>query len=142
MVGDFELSMRPHPSLPQKEDRSIEEDGESEIDANGDTEKEMGFKPLEHPLEPMDEDRPMKCPMLNCFPLTDKGEWKDTFTESLWKGVEFTAESNEMEDGRRSLQATHKRHHHISRDPPHMTSLKRPQYNFFQVFQQCKEYGA
>lgn len=61
---------------------------------------------------------------------------KESFKEILQKEAELLVEIEESADQRRSAKADRKRHHSgATGDPP-----KFPQYNIFQVFQQCKQH--
>ncbi|XP_026660339.1 uncharacterized protein LOC103706787 isoform X3 [Phoenix dactylifera] len=74
IVARFQGYMtRPQPSLlDKKEGQVAEEAGTNEIDVHGDAGREEDdvvveiyaeFKPVDHPLEPPDEDPPAKWPM-------------------------------------------------------------------------------
>nr|CAD1827072.1 unnamed protein product [Ananas comosus var. bracteatus] len=87
-------------------------------------EEEIVFAPIEHPVEPPDDDRPAKCPMPESCPLTDEGELKESFKEILQKEAELLAEIEESADQRRSAKADRKRHHSgATGDPPKFPQL-------------------
>ncbi|KAH7672802.1 hypothetical protein IHE45_09G081000 [Dioscorea alata] len=50
------------------------------------------IKPVEHLLEPLDEDGPIKCPVLDSFPLLDQSMWKEVITDGLQKRKDPFAE--------------------------------------------------
>ncbi|XP_020599567.1 uncharacterized protein LOC110038978 [Phalaenopsis equestris] len=101
------------------------------------------FKPMEHPLEPLEEDQPLQCPIPDSsFLNQEKYELKQRrLVDELLKSKE---PSEEDEESILPLQAEPKRHHKI-----HQHSSIQPQppfwgshYNIFQVFQQCKDFSS
>ncbi|KAH7653252.1 hypothetical protein IHE45_19G069200 [Dioscorea alata] len=50
------------------------------------------IKPVEHLLQPLDEDGPIKCPVLDSFPLLDQSMWKEIITDGLQKRKDPFAE--------------------------------------------------
>ncbi|KAK7260555.1 hypothetical protein RIF29_26704 [Crotalaria pallida] len=80
-------------------------------------EKNTDFWPVEHPMEPPDEDRPVKCPMLESSVVNDGGMQENRFGESLRKRAEV---SKAMEDRERTTtteppaRGVRKRHHTLT----------------------------
>ncbi|KAM7487821.1 hypothetical protein LguiB_025305 [Lonicera macranthoides] len=90
---------------------------------------EFEFWPIEHPTEPLDEDRPLKCPMSHSPSLTN-----DSKIERQWKSAEVSAEA-EMgaEEGppppRPAVGGLRKRHHKLTQEEDHTITplLRMPQ---------------
>ncbi|XP_019462750.1 PREDICTED: uncharacterized protein LOC109361686 [Lupinus angustifolius] len=82
-------------------------------------EKNTDFWPVEHPMEPPDEDRPVKCPMPESSLINDGGMHENRYAESLRKRVEA---SGAMEDKERTAttgteppaRGVRKRHHTLT----------------------------
>ncbi|KAH7677122.1 hypothetical protein IHE45_07G061500 [Dioscorea alata] len=66
------------------------------------------IKPVEHLLEPLDEDEPIKCPVLYSFPLLLKDQimWKEVITDGLQKRKDPFAEREHV------TQSSRKRRHY------------------------------
>ncbi|XP_026660337.1 uncharacterized protein LOC103706787 isoform X1 [Phoenix dactylifera] len=153
IVARFQGYMtRPQPSLlDKKEGQVAEEAGTNEIDVHGDAGREEDdvvveiyaeFKPVDHPLEPPDEDPPAKWPMPDSSLLNVGGILKQPSAESLWKKTESLAANEEGTAEQSPAETDRKRHHSIARDPALPSSFRSPHSNIFQVFQQCKEFQA
>ncbi|XP_077230315.1 uncharacterized protein LOC143863518 isoform X2 [Tasmannia lanceolata] len=90
------------------------------------------FKPIEHLLEPLDEDRPVKCPMPNSSVLN---EWT---VESLRKRAELSAAIEEgmvVAAAQPPVDAVQKRHHALSSNQSVSPSFRVPQNKIFQVLE-------
>ncbi|KAH0469636.1 hypothetical protein IEQ34_001194 [Dendrobium chrysotoxum] len=119
----------------------LEKDGKVEVgeEENEWVEYDAEFKPIEHPMEPLEEDQPVKCPMPDSSLLN---EGKNTLKEPL--GDEFLSMEEPLQDNEESipLQADRKRHHKIHQDSSIQPPFWGSQYNIFQVFQQCKDFSS
>ncbi|XP_058079567.1 uncharacterized protein LOC131227772 isoform X2 [Magnolia sinica] len=111
-------------------------------------ESEVEFKPIEHPLEPTDEDQPVKCPMPNSSVLNDGATRKERAVESLRKRVEFSA-TNEEEDGmvvdmQPPARAVRKRHQTLTRDRIRLPSVLAPPQSstILQMLRECNEFES
>ncbi|KAG2701717.1 hypothetical protein I3843_06G053300 [Carya illinoinensis] len=117
---------------------------------------EMEFWPVEHPMEPHDEDRPVKCPMPDASVLND-GEMNDKrFSESLKKRAEVPAVINRQRmvvlDEQPRVRAVRKRHHtlthgdHIMTTPlmrmPPLATLPTQNITIFQMLQQVDKFES
>ncbi|KAB1205967.1 hypothetical protein CJ030_MR5G017549 [Morella rubra] len=119
-------------------------------------EVDMEFWPVEHPVEPPEEDRPVKCPMSDSSVLNDGGMNESRFSESLRKRTEVPAVAN-----RQSTVAVHpdppvpavrKRHHtltdgdHIMMSPltrmPALPPLPNQNITIFQMLQQFDKFES
>ncbi|OVA03248.1 hypothetical protein BVC80_8977g19 [Macleaya cordata] len=116
-------------------------------------EPESEFKPIGHPLEPSDEDHPVKCPVPDSSVLND-GEMKERFTESMRRRAELPSVDDQsmivvaMEPD--PARAVRKRHHTLTcdhttppvfRGPP-LPPLPPQNTTIFQVLQQCNEFES
>ncbi|KAJ0987557.1 hypothetical protein J5N97_005913 [Dioscorea zingiberensis] len=124
-----------------KEEEVISERDEEGLDEfNGELmeHEDNELMPVEHLLEPLDEDGPVKCPMFDSFPLMDQSIWKEVVTDGglqKRKGPFTTARETITQS------ANKRKHHSIGRDstapsPPSKTLHT----NFLQVFNQCRDY--
>ncbi|KAJ1430551.1 hypothetical protein SESBI_07692 [Sesbania bispinosa] len=118
--------------------------------------KNTDFFPVEHPMEPPDEDRPVKCPMPESSVISDERMNEKRFAESLRKRVET---SGAMAEGERTAsmdteppaRGVRKRHHTLTHGGDLvMTPLMRmppgplPSQNItiFQVLQQLDKFES
>ncbi|KAG2707614.1 hypothetical protein I3843_05G143000 [Carya illinoinensis] len=111
----------------------------------------MEFWPVEHPMEPPDEDRPVKCPMPHSSPLNDGGTNDRRFSESLRKRSEvpdlLSTEGVDGADVRPHVQAVRKRQHtltHGDQTPVMRMQPLPPTQNItvFQMLQQFDEFES
>ncbi|XP_035540657.1 uncharacterized protein LOC108987435 isoform X1 [Juglans regia] len=111
----------------------------------------MEFWPVEHPMEPPDEDRPVKCPMPASSALNDGGMNDRRFSESLRKRSEVPdVVSTEGVDGADvwpHVRAVRKRQHstltHGDQTPQmRMQPLPPTQNTIFQMLQQFDEFES
>ncbi|XP_054808938.1 uncharacterized protein LOC129311023 [Prosopis cineraria] len=122
-------------------------------------ESEADFWPVEHPLEPRDEDRPVKCPMPQSSVINEGGVQEKRFAESIRKRVEASAEMAER--GRREgmeadppdlARAVRKRHHTLTQEgeleitpfirTPPLPPLPSQNVTVFQMFQQVDKFDS
>ncbi|XP_042490865.1 uncharacterized protein LOC122070725 isoform X2 [Macadamia integrifolia] len=114
---------------------------------------DLEFKPIEHPVEPPDEDRPVKCPLPGSSVPNDVQMQVDRLAESLRKRGELSSDMNE-EEGMLVVaieppaRAVRKRHHTLTRNhsiPPLFNRAPLPPLpnrnsTIFEMLQQCDEY--
>eukprot|EP00268_Persea_americana_P046632 TRINITY_DN48119_c0_g1_i2.p1 TRINITY_DN48119_c0_g1~~TRINITY_DN48119_c0_g1_i2.p1 ORF type:complete len:143 (-),score=34.38 TRINITY_DN48119_c0_g1_i2:94-522(-) len=102
----------------------------------------VAFGPIEHPLEPTDEDHPVKCPMSNSSVLSDGERPKEQTAESLRKIAEFTVADEEgMVAGPQPLaHPVRKRHQTLHRDRGRPPLSMVPQRSVLQVFAELNEF--
>ncbi|KAK4261863.1 hypothetical protein QN277_004802 [Acacia crassicarpa] len=126
-------------------------------------ENEADFWPVEHPLEPRDEDRPVKCPMPQSSVINEGGMHEKRFAESIRKRAEASAEMAEREGERRGgmeveppdpARAVRKRHHTLThgggdleitpfiRTPPLPPPLPSQNVTIFQMLQQVDKFDS
>ncbi|KAA8532412.1 hypothetical protein F0562_032450 [Nyssa sinensis] len=169
MVGIFSrlsLCRRSHraPSRPPEKKESltplIDETRETrhrsgmEVHRNG-VESEVEFWPIEHPIEPLDEDRPVKCPMPDSSVINDGRMHKEQFSENLRKRTELSTIMNKEEmvvlTRQAPVRAARKRHHTLTHGDQTITPLLRmpPLYplptqniTIFQMLQQFNEFES
>eukprot|EP00262_Sarcandra_glabra_P008686 TRINITY_DN22329_c0_g1_i1.p1 TRINITY_DN22329_c0_g1~~TRINITY_DN22329_c0_g1_i1.p1 ORF type:complete len:156 (-),score=28.76 TRINITY_DN22329_c0_g1_i1:214-681(-) len=155
MVGLFSrisVYRRSHSSLVdikethvRKSDEVVETDcnvGASVGDHEVAVEVDFDFKPIDHPIEPADDDRPVKCPMPNSTVLNDGRASKGPFAEGLQKQAEYLVVNEEgiVMFAEPSPQAVRKRHHSLTQD--HTPPFLPPQSTIFQLFQECKDFQS
>ncbi|KAJ4959942.1 hypothetical protein NE237_019852 [Protea cynaroides] len=120
-------------------------------------ELDLEFKPIEHPVEPPDEDRPVKCPMPGPSVPNDIQMREERFAESLRKRVEISSDMNE--EGMLVMaieppaRAVRKRHHTLTRNRNHsmpplfrrappLPPLPTQDTTIFQMLRECNEYES
>ncbi|THU47338.1 hypothetical protein C4D60_Mb09t14440 [Musa balbisiana] len=156
--GGYMAKPSHHPSLLQL-DKKLAEVGEGEeeegndgaYDAHGETERKSDddddgaevevdgeFKPIEHPLEPPDDDRPAKYPLPFASVVNDEGELKESFTATLQTIAESSSSSigNEERVAEQTRPRTDRKRHPVRNHLPPPS----PNYSIFQVFHQCKQF--
>ncbi|WOH13256.1 hypothetical protein DCAR_0832765 [Daucus carota subsp. sativus] len=77
--------------------------------------RDFEFGPIEHPIEPLDEDHPVTCPMLNSSVMNNGSMQDEQFSNNLkkiseqqiWKEQRVTAPTTETP----TLKTLRKRHH-------------------------------
>ncbi|KAK7319173.1 hypothetical protein RJT34_03891 [Clitoria ternatea] len=120
--------------------------------------KNTDFCPVEHPMEPPDEDRPVKCPMPESSVINDDRMHEKRFAESLRKRAETTGVAEEGErrttmDTEPPARGVRKRHHNLThgggdlvmtplmRMPP-LPPLPSQNITIFQVLQQLDKFES
>uniref|UniRef100_A0A5B6YTK8 Uncharacterized protein n=1 Tax=Davidia involucrata TaxID=16924 RepID=A0A5B6YTK8_DAVIN len=92
-------------------------------------ESEVEFWPIEHPIEPLDEDRPVKCPMPDSSVMNDGRMHEERFSESLRKRAELSAVVNKegmvVAAAEPPVRAARKRHHTLTRRDQTISPLLR-----------------
>ncbi|XVE65363.1 hypothetical protein DITRI_Ditri07aG0174800 [Diplodiscus trichospermus] len=97
------------------------------------------FKPVEHPVEPLDNDRPIQCPLPEPSILNDGRIWKERVSASVRRRAELPL----MKDGGTlESEATGKK-------PPRPTqsnrmilpSLSAPEHNLLNLLEECNASG-
>ncbi|KAL4353264.1 hypothetical protein GQ457_06G000400 [Hibiscus cannabinus] len=73
------------------------------------------FWPVQHPMEPQDEDRPVKCPMSSSSSIHD-GKGHEERVESSRKRSEQPAMPNNRTAAEPPVRAVRKRHHRLTCD--------------------------
>ncbi|XP_014508072.1 uncharacterized protein LOC106767653 [Vigna radiata var. radiata] len=120
--------------------------------------KSTDFFPVEHPMEPPDEDRPVKCPMPESSVINDERMHEKRFAESLKKRAEITrvvgdGERTTSMDAEPPARGVRKRHHNLTngggdlvmtplmRMPP-LPPLPSQNITIFQVLQQVDKFES
>ncbi|XP_059659156.1 uncharacterized protein LOC132305542 isoform X2 [Cornus florida] len=102
--------------------------GGMDVHQNG-FQSEVEFWPVEHPIEPLDEDRPVKCPMPDSSIINDGQIHEERFPESLRKRTEQSAVVNKegmmVMSREPPVRAVRKRHHTLTRRDQTITPLLR-----------------
>ncbi|KAI4313618.1 hypothetical protein L6164_026581 [Bauhinia variegata] len=139
------------------ENRAMQQNSVMEVQHHhhGD-EKDADFSPVEHPVEPRDEDRPVKCPMPESSVINDGGMHEKRFAESFRKRIEVPAT---MVDGNRErtaamdpespARAVRKRHHTLTNGDlgmtpsvsmPPLTPVPTQNVTIFQILQESDKF--
>ncbi|KDP38180.1 hypothetical protein JCGZ_04823 [Jatropha curcas] len=114
---------------------------------------DVDFWPVEHPMEPQDEDRPVKCPIPTSSVLNDGRVHEERNGESLRKRAEVSTMVNKegivIVGAEPPVGAVRKRHHTLTNGDHVITPLRRmpslpplPAQNvtIFQMLQQLDEF--
>ncbi|KAK6263370.1 hypothetical protein QUC31_009186 [Theobroma cacao] len=96
------------------------------------------FKPVEHPIEPLDNDQPIQCPLPEPSILNDGRIWKERVSASVIRRGDLPV----MKDGD-SLESeatgTKPRPTHSNRLI--LPSLSAPEHNFLNLLEECNASG-
>ncbi|ESW30807.1 hypothetical protein PHAVU_002G184100 [Phaseolus vulgaris] len=117
--------------------------------------KSTDFFPVEHPMEPPDEDRPVKCPMPESSVINDERMHEKRFAESLKKRAETTGNGERTTSlvAEPPARGVRKRHHTLTngggdlvmtplmRMPP-LPPLPSQNITIFQVLQQLDKFES
>ncbi|OMO87797.1 hypothetical protein CCACVL1_08757 [Corchorus capsularis] len=96
------------------------------------------FKPVEHPIEPMDNDRPIQCPLPEPSILNDGRIWKERVSASVRRGANLPV----MKDGgtlESEATGTKPRPAHSNRLI--LPSLSAPEHNLLNLLEECNASG-
>ncbi|XP_061367055.1 uncharacterized protein LOC133310172 [Gastrolobium bilobum] len=119
--------------------------------------KNTDFFPVEHPMEPPDEDRPVKCPMPESSVINDERMHENRFAESLRKRVEISGDMADRErtvsmDTEAPARGVRKRHHTLTHEGdlvmtpfmrmPPLPPLPTQNVTIFQVLQQLDKFES
>ncbi|KAG4999709.1 hypothetical protein AAZX31_08G090200 [Glycine max] len=124
----------------------------------GVADKSTDFCPVEHPMEPPDEDRPVKCPMPESSVINDERMHEKRFAESSKKRVETTrvvvnGERTTTMDAEPPARGVRKRHHTLTHEGgdlvmtplmrmPPLPPLPSQNITIFQVLQQLDKFES
>ncbi|XP_044494307.1 uncharacterized protein LOC123217371 [Mangifera indica] len=86
---------------------------------------ELEFGPVEHPMEPRDEDRPVKCPMPTSSVINESRMQAERLGEGLGKRGEVAAEMNKERNEGGAVRAVRKRHHTLTHEEQVIKPLMR-----------------
>ncbi|RDY00358.1 hypothetical protein CR513_16469, partial [Mucuna pruriens] len=120
--------------------------------------KSTDFCPVEHPMEPPDEDRPVKCPMPESSVINDERMHEKRFAESVRKRGETTrvvadGERTTTMDAEPPARGVRKRHHTLTHGGgdlvmtplmrmPSLPPLPSQNITIFQVLQQLDKFES
>lgn len=114
------------------------------------------FFPVEHPMEPPDEDRPVKCPMPESSVISDERMHEKRNTESIRKRGEMSGSGQRTAgmDTDAPARGVRKRHHTLTHGSsgdivmtplmrmPHLPPLQSQNITIFQVLQQLDKFES
>ncbi|OVA02836.1 hypothetical protein BVC80_9095g27 [Macleaya cordata] len=92
------------------------------------------FKPVEHPIEPLDNDRPVKCPLPEPSILNDGRLWKERISASTQSRNTLPGISLDSE-----ATGTRSRSSHSNRLI--LPSLSAPEHNLVNLLEECNASG-
>ncbi|XXG75547.1 hypothetical protein AAC387_Pa08g0094 [Persea americana] len=102
------------------------------------------FKPVEHPIEPLDSDQPVKCPLPEPSILNDGSIWKERLSATVQRRADLPVvkEGAQLETG----AGTKERLSPVRRPSPVRrsslpSSISAPEHNFIQLLEECKAAG-
>ncbi|XP_010261605.1 PREDICTED: uncharacterized protein LOC104600387 [Nelumbo nucifera] len=92
------------------------------------------FKPVEHPIEPLNNDRPVKCPLPEPSILNDGRIWKERVSANVWRKADLPV----MKEGSHLEPKVAGR----KQRPPQsnrtiLPSLSAPEHNIIQLLEEC-----
>ncbi|XP_050233524.2 uncharacterized protein LOC126682011 [Mercurialis annua] len=116
---------------------------------------DVEFWPLEHPMEPQDEDRPVKCPIPASSSIINDGRAREeSYSESLRKRAEIRTIVNKqgiviVDAESPPFEAVRKKHHAlaegdriVTRTSTSLPPLPSQNLTIFHMLQQLDEYGC
>ncbi|OWM64684.1 uncharacterized protein LOC116192738 [Punica granatum] len=96
------------------------------------------FKPVEHPIEPLDNDRPIQCPLPEPSILNDGRIWKERVSASVRRRPDLPMMKEEGSidpetgvPGQRSVQT----------DRRILPSISAPEHNLLKLLEECNASG-
>ncbi|KAI4314535.1 hypothetical protein L6164_027433 [Bauhinia variegata] len=96
------------------------------------------FKPVEHPTEPLDNDRPIQCPIPEPSILNDGRIWKERVSQTVRRRADLPV----MKDGgalESESAGTRPRTSQTNRLI--LPSLSAPEHNFLKLLEECNTSG-
>ncbi|KAF7829172.1 uncharacterized protein G2W53_020336 [Senna tora] len=92
------------------------------------------FKPVEHPTEPLDNDRPVQCPLPEPSILNDGRIWKERVSATVRRRSDLPVMKEESE-GAGSKPRTSQSNRMI------LPSLSAPEHNILKLLEECNASG-
>jgi hypothetical protein len=96
------------------------------------------FKPVEHPIEPFDNDRPIQCPLPEPSILNDGRIWKERVSANVKRRGDLPVM---MEDGTLEPESTGTRPPPTRANRLILPSLSAPEHNLLKLLEECNASG-
>ncbi|KAG0492043.1 hypothetical protein HPP92_005124 [Vanilla planifolia] len=98
-------------------------------------EVDMTFRPIEHPIEPINHDQPVRCPLPEPSILNDGRIWKERMSSS---SARMRADLPVMKDGVPiEREGNGRRHKSAPRSRPILPSLSAPENQILKLLEEC-----
>ncbi|CAN8316446.1 unnamed protein product [Cochlearia groenlandica] len=97
------------------------------------------FKPVDHPIEPLDNDQPIQCPLPEPSILNDGRVWKERVSASMRRRGDLVIGQDEESDG-----SVTKPSQTSQRNPNRviLPSLSAPEHDMLNLLEECKASGS
>ncbi|KAI4328012.1 hypothetical protein L6164_020409 [Bauhinia variegata] len=96
------------------------------------------FKPVEHPTEPLDNDRPIQCPLPEPSILNDGRIWKERVSQNVWRRADLPV----MKEGEAlEPEGTGTKPRKSQSNRMILPSISAPEHNFLKLLEECNASG-
>ncbi|KAJ7943894.1 Cystic fibrosis transmembrane conductance regulator [Quillaja saponaria] len=96
------------------------------------------FKPVEHPIEPLDSDRPIQCPLPEPSILNDGRIWKERVSASVMRRSDLPVMK---EEGTLESQNAAAKTRPTQSNRMILPSLSAPEHNILNLLEECNASG-
>ncbi|TXG54218.1 hypothetical protein EZV62_019474 [Acer yangbiense] len=96
------------------------------------------FKPVEHPIEPPDNDRPIQCPLPEPSILNDGRIWKERVSAGMRRRGDLPVMK---EEGALEAEAVGTKPRQIQSNRLILPSLSAPEHNLLNLLEECNASG-
>ncbi|VVB02211.1 unnamed protein product [Arabis nemorensis] len=106
-------------------------------------EEETEFKPVEHPIEPLDNDQPIQCPLPEPSILNDGKIWKERVSASMRRRGDLAIVQdgmNEVSDGSVTKPSSQPSQSNLNRLI--LPSVSAPENKLLNLLDECKASGS
>ncbi|KAG7569269.1 hypothetical protein ISN45_Aa04g020060 [Arabidopsis thaliana x Arabidopsis arenosa] len=101
------------------------------------------FKPVDHPMEPLDNDQPIQCPLPEPSILNDGRLWKDRVSASSMRRRGDLANVQDGMDEESDVSVTiSSRTSQCNTNRPILPSLSAPEHDLLNLLEECKVSGS
>ncbi|KAK9144221.1 hypothetical protein Sjap_004124 [Stephania japonica] len=96
------------------------------------------FKPVEHPIEPLNNDQPVKCPLPEPSILNDSRIWKERMSTTVRRSTDLPVmmEGNPLESESNGSRPRSARSNRLI-----LPSLSAPEHNLINLLEECNAAG-
>ncbi|KAK9095584.1 hypothetical protein Scep_027053 [Stephania cephalantha] len=96
------------------------------------------FKPVEHPIEPLNNDQPVKCPLPEPSILNDGRIWKERMSATVRRSTDLPVmmEGNPLESESNGSRPRSSRPNRLI-----LPSLSAPEHNLINMLEECNAAG-
>lgn len=106
-----------------------------------DIEIDIEFSPVEHPIEPISQDQPVRCPLPESSVLNDGRTWKER-RSSTSSQVRTDFPVMKKVGAQIGKEAVGRRHQSAPRSRPILPSAGTPEHQIMKLLQECKTAGG